>query len=714
MKLRIKGKQYIYTHECQPNEKGRPLSKTEMRNFIVDCLIDSYEMRGTECIRHTPDFNSEADFSYKKLGKTVCGVVKYGLGNEELSEFLDKLYNKEQFKESFTQLYKGYHEYNSYPVFYFATSKCLDTEDGSPVAGGRYEIQWTPVQPLHPYIPTAGPNISEFEMYQGYARSWETGDTSFIKDYVNSWFDGVSELSFDCTTSKAEQIELIKSQHEKWKVRNIVLTTRLIKDKDSGDNGILMMLNGRPTGFVVLEFRNYRISKSETRVPPTNYVDWDVKQELYQTHGDHHAPFVNDEDLSDFLKEMMEESSLYLALDTDVNFDGFEVKTKVASLIYSAAPDSSGVAYLALIAHNPDKNVNEFVTCYPYLEGKPIEVEVIDILEWSNELEATIKCKYCSGNDDDNEFVFHFFATDYYFNKNLYQIGKKICIALAASSGNAKEASRGFTFEGQKAIDFLAKTGRKPTYDENGEVEPIHFSTENLVAFLPHDDKCPDMAEFQSPTHNLVYDSFYQNSINECYIKINADTDLEVPLYFNDDFEPKNGEPITGCLWLTGRITDPITSNRTDFGRVSSHLMAKNAANFISELQKLKGRSIVDATPAFKVLTDLSIGEGRNMFAVRFGNIHRYNYEFFPANFSELAVVQSMLDTDGFIDYSQYGKYKEILAKSGAEIKATGKYAPWQYFLIQEAGRFLPFRKYYSPGFSYILTREDAEKARRH
>lgn len=706
MKLKVKGKQYIYIHECDPSEQGRPLSRSEMQEFVTECLIKSYEMRGYECIRHTPDFNSDADFSYHKLGKTVCGVVKYGLSENEISELIDIMCNDETFKKTFPQLYKGFHEYNSYPVFYFAEAKCLDTDDGSPITGGRFEIQWSPVQALCLNIPTSGSNISEFEMYKGYAHSWETGDVSFIRDYVSSHFSGVSELSFECTTSKAELMELIKSQHENWKTRKITIRADLIKDEDSGDNGILMVLNGRPTGFVVLRFSNYRISQSETRIPPQNYKDWETGYELYQTHGDHHAPFVNEEELPLFLKEVMEKSSVHLSLDTTVSFDDVEALTRVASLRYPADKFSPDISYLALIAYNPAEGVNEFVTCYPYLKGEPIEVEVIDVLEWSNRIEATIKCRYCPDDEDDNEFVFHFFATDYYFNKNRYKIGQKIHIALAASSGNAEEASRGFTFEGQKAIDFLTKIGKEPTYDENGEVEPVKFSTEQLVAFLPQDEKCPDMAEFQSPIQNLSSSGFYHNHVHHCEIVINQDTKLRVPLYFNDGFGPMEGDPIMGWLWLSGRLAD-LDSDMTPHRAIASFDMAKTAEKFIAELSKLTERSIMDVTPAFDVLQDLSIPEGKKMFAVRLGNQYRYNYEFFAADFAELTSIQSLLDRDGYIDYAQ----NNIISKLNLAIKGTGKYAAWQFFLITIAGMFMPYKKYYSPGVSYILTRKEAEES---
>lgn len=709
MKLRIKGKQYVYTHECNPSEKGLRLSKSDMQIFVTDCLIKSYEIRGTDCIRHTPDFNSEADFSYNKLGKTVCGVVKYGLSKEEESDLFSILFNEDRFKEVFPQLYKGFREYNSYPVFYFAEAKCIDTNDGSPIAGGRFEIVWTPIQPLYTVIPTSGPNISEFEMYQGYARSWETGDVSFIEKYVSPWFEGVSELSFDCTTSKAEQIALIKSQHESWKLRHVSIKAKLIKDTDSGDKGILMLLNGKPSGFVVLKFKYYRISRSETRVPPTNYVEWKVKHELYQTHGDHHAPFVNDEDLHGFLKEMMEDSSICLKLDTEVKFDeNNPIQTRTVSLKYIGNEDIDDIAYLALVAYNPIDHTNVFISCYPYLKGVPVKVEIIDILEWDNKLEATIQCRY---SVDDEDFDFHFFATDYYFNKDYYKIGAKVEISLAATSGNVKEASKGFTFEGQQAIDFLAKMGEKPTYNEHGEVEPLRFSTENLVAFLPHDERCPDMAEFQSPTWDFFYDTFYGNDVNRCIIKLHNDPNIEVPLYFNDGFEPKNGEPITGWVWLSGRLSNPCELSNSVMKKCASLKMEKTSAAFLQSISKLVYQPLVDVAPLLETLNNLSVPEGKHLYGVRIGNSSRYKYEIFVADLSVLSTIRSYINKDGFIDWQSEGKYDEIADDSRESLIGEGIEAVWQSFLLSIAGKYMPHNKTYSWEFSYILTKEDAEKS---
>lgn len=705
MQLKVNGKPYIYQYYCPREERGRRLTDVEIHDFLVDCLIESFEKRGTRIIRHTPDFDSGADFSYTKAGKTVCGVVAYFDENgsdDQVKEFFD---NKTP------RLHKGYEKHGSIPIIFVANIKCLDTKDGEILAGGRYEILFRPLQLRSKTIPTAGDNISEFEMYRGYANSWQTGNISFMKDYVSNNFHGYSDFSFDETTSKEELLDRVILNHESYRTRNLSICTMLVTDKDSGDKGILIRLGGKDVCFVTLEFNKFRISASHTHRPPTNYVEWTKAYELYGTHGDHHAPFVDDDDLPSFLKEIMERSKLCLKLDTEATFnDNKPVTTRVAALKYMSDEEFDDSAYLAIIAYNAAEQANVFVSCYPYLKGISIFVEILDVLVWDNNLEATIKCRY---KVQDDEFNFHFFATDYFFNREYYKIGNKLHISLVASSGNVKEASKGFTFEGQKALDFLAMIGKEPTYDKNGEIEPVNFSTEQLVAFLPHDSKCPDMAEFQSPTKDLLYDSFYNNSVNRCIIKLNSDTGLEIPLYFNDDIAPQNGHPICGWLWLSGRLSDPCGSmGKHSPMKMANDLMLSDISDhFLTAINKLKYRSVIDLSSVIHTLPDVSIPAGKSLFAIRLGNSSRYSYELFHANFSELIGLQDYINQNGFIDGTDEDKVASYMFNAQSELNGNCQSAVWQAFLLSIIGKFMPYSKTYSWEFSYILTQEDAEKS---
>lgn len=705
MQLKLKGEPYIYQHHCEPIEVGRELTRNEMQDFVTECLIESFGIKGVQCIRHTPDFNSEADFSYKKSGQTICGVVKYIVNRDESNAIIGDLFLN-NFEKKYPRLSEGFHKCNTIPIFFFAEAKSLDNEQNIPISGGRYEISYYPIQMLWNDIPTKGPNISEYEMYKKYADSWSSDDLTFLKDYVSTFFSGSSELAFDEITSKEGLLKHIEYQHELWRTRHISIFPKLIKDTDMGKEGILIQSNGTDVCFVTLTFSNYRISRSHTYAPPKNYVPWDRSYELYETHGDHHAPFVQDDELREFINDMMKESKLFMTTDAVVSFDNNVTGlSRVASLKYIGNENIDDISYLALVAYNPAEDTNEFVSCYSYLQGNSVLVEVIDILEWEDQIEATIKCKYSSY---DESFVFHFFATDYYFNKEKYKIGAKIHVGIAASSGNVKEASRGFTFEGQKAVDFLTKMGKEPTYNENGEVEPVRFSTESLIAFLPNDSKCPDMAEFQSPVRELQYDSFYNSTVKRCIIKINQDTRLEIPLFFNCVPNLREGDPVTGWLWLTGRLSDPCGSLDISPCRMGCSLkIARTSETYLQKLMSFKTRSLTDVTPLLNVLSNLSIKEGEHLCIVKVGNRSRFDFAFFVADFSGIMTISARLDPEGFLSRDDADQFLTDLSLS---ITGNSEQAVWQMFLLSIGNFYLPYSKTHSKEFSYILTKEDAER----
>ena len=119
MKLKIKGKTYVYNHECSREQSGNRLTREEMQAFVTDCLIESFELKGVKCIRHTPDFNSEADFSYYKAGETVCGVVKYIVDQSEGERIVHELFLR-KFETEFPRLTEGFYKHGSVPIFFFA------------------------------------------------------------------------------------------------------------------------------------------------------------------------------------------------------------------------------------------------------------------------------------------------------------------------------------------------------------------------------------------------------------------------------------------------------------------------------------------------------------------------------------------------------------------------------------------------------------------
>lgn len=266
-------------------------------------------------------------------------------------------------------------------------------------------------------------------------------------------------------------------------------------------------------------------------------------RELYQGHGDHIGAILPARIfMEEFLGPLINGSAIYKVIETP--------EGKATSLRF----DKDTCSFLSIIKENKKENCNEFVTIYPYLDGVRHKVVIDEVLEWENGLEATV----CGHID---EFEFAFFATDYYLNKELYKKGGELPVYLCALGIRVERGQSSFSFEGQQAIDWLAKMGRKPTYDKNGNVEPVHFSLKNLVICANTDEKAPDEFEFHSPIVGEIHKvGIIGIPFNVIPILIKHDEDTEIPLYYQEEMfkDPRQGDTAQGYLWMMGRVeNDP-------------------------------------------------------------------------------------------------------------------------------------------------------------
>lgn len=275
-----------------------------------------------------------------------------------------------------------------------------------------------------------------------------------------------------------------------------------------------------------------------------------TKDELHMAHGDHWSGLMPAAQLlQNHMKTILAGSKVWRKVRTQVTTESlYEATANVFSLAYG----DGGVRIFSILVHNAEDNCNDLVTSYPVCAGKPVEVRVNRVLEWDNQIEATV---FCSAG----EFEFAFFATDYYCNKDKYVAGQTIVVDLAALAMDAEAADRSMTLEGKEAEELLAKIGEAPRYDDNGNVEPVTINLANMVAFFNDDSQNPDAAEFQSPVvdvkdaGSLLGVDFFRAMITIC----NQDEqNVAVPLYFRKNFVPdvKSGDPIMGRLWLSGSV----------------------------------------------------------------------------------------------------------------------------------------------------------------
>lgn len=274
---------------------------------------------------------------------------------------------------------------------------------------------------------------------------------------------------------------------------------------------------------------------------------------IHQGHGDHMAPFFKDDEILIYINDIIQSSKP--GNDIETEYVSYESDEKIKAEVLAMRYESGSIGFLTLLAKPQHQQQYEYISGYPYLDGIAHDVVITDVFEWKNCLEATVKCMV--RNEYDEDFEFSFFATDYYANKHRYQVGAKLRINLAASALSSEQGSLGFEFTGQQAVDFLAKTGRQPTYDDKGNIEPVKFSTAELVAFMPTDDETPDIVGFMSPIKVINTDMvFFDKKISRGEILIHRDPDIKTTLYYNAETKIEAGYPIMGGLWLSAHLEE--------------------------------------------------------------------------------------------------------------------------------------------------------------
>lgn len=274
-----------------------------------------------------------------------------------------------------------------------------------------------------------------------------------------------------------------------------------------------------------------------------------------QTHGDHIGAIMEPRELfANHLNNLIQTGIILHRFNTRALSD---TASGDVTEVIALAQDVDDVTWIVLLVKG--KKNFEFVSVYPKLQpAEKVKAKITEIAEWENMIEATIFCEVDYDDDEMDGRELQFFATDYAWNKDKYSVGKYIYIDLAAIAYSAKKGRKGFSFKGQEAIDFLAKTGQKPDYDENGNVKPIHFSLENLVAFLTCNEDYPDDVEYQSPINNITKVNTLGVDLYRSEMLFKHDPDRKLALYFKPEFipNPTEGMPVMGVLWLQGCISE--------------------------------------------------------------------------------------------------------------------------------------------------------------
>lgn len=607
------GEPVFHHHECTDDRKGQVMTESELHEFTVECLMDEYKETGAHVERLHREGAFQPDFLFDSMGRTVNVAVMCGDRNYPDPSGFDGSIMAAEYEGT------GRIPRLTLARYFCSTPQKPDCEEA--VCGGDfcfcfYSLSLLPGEENKPLER----HLSDVDLAVKYMDAWKKKNAYLIEPYLDRDFHYGSAWVYDELPCRKEYITYFDG-----KLRSIARTGgnlefSLVRNRVKHDCG-LMIRQGENVSLLKIHSEDGRIVSARMQEMDGAYAPFDPKDDLYQVHGDHLEAVMDASTyMNEVLRDVIGKSQLFKCARGPVSDGEQQGRTDIMALRYGQG-DMSMLTQIAM-GHGEGHD-NLFLSNYPMMKGSDVEVTIEKVRVWDNLTEATIDCSV------DDSFSFSFFAVDYYANRRMYKVGSRLTVCLAALGCRVEESPKGFSFEGQKAVDWLAKIGQEPEYDEQGNVKPVNFSLEKLVSYINTDSKCPDEAEFQSPagepqSSELLGVDFWKTDIH-FYRSLDDDHELDAPLYFRKDMLPdlKKDTPVRGWLWMTGYVSG--MNDADEAGRVPFDARADRFECFVKSIHYERGfdnlMQMMDQVP------DLKIREGYEFDAFKVGDKYGSHYQ---------------------------------------------------------------------------------------
>ena len=695
MIFKIEGKPAVYTHPCDICRKGQQMTAEELHEFAVAALLEAYH--SCDYLLFKYDSGVGADFMCQSTGGRysfkydgaypICNVLVVCAESDgfDLSQ-LDTAWMMDEY------LHTG-----NLPHVVFAKSFCVSEghDAGDTICGLDYFFSFDAVslaagenEPLKEKKP-----LTSLELAVKFSEAWKNQDASIVAPYLDKDFSYHSDWVFDEIPSRKEFLDYFTCKLAT--IGKDDFRYQIVHNRQSGLDGVVIS-NKNSVSLLQITCSDGRIMAASMTPSDSHFKMVDMEDELYQTHGDHIEGFSSSEEfVSEVLPLLLKESLIVEQTTQIVTTDA----------LYSEPADIYGMLYgegamkmCSSIAVSGAKDTNEFISTYPLLEGSKVDVIIEKVIEWDNQLEATVKC-FCG------DFHFAFFATDYFKHKSYYRVGSKLPLSLSALGIEVDIGEQSFSIEGEEAVEWLKKMGKEPVYDFNGNVEPVRISMEQMVAYVSIDSKCPDEALFQSPVKSIEDAQMLGIDFYKAQIIIHKDEKgkgISVPIYFRKDFLPhiEVGMPLGGHSWLTGQIEPAFVAVTP---RPKCNELADMAFDFVNFMSAQNFNTFEDLNFVKDQLPLLKIREGYILDGFECGNEYGWRIllycckdgsqmKFMPykEDFAGNKVINTYDDSEvigGRMPYEVAEQIPDVLGYFSVPFTQEGILQAW---LLDNASEFMP------------------------
>ena len=392
---RIKnGEPVFHVHNCSPEREGKVMTVEELHAFAVDVLMLEYTENNCDVIKYNKSASNEADFCFVNTGK-IPNFTADNLAGKKVNVLL--VY-KENINDialedlDTTWMVEEYHKNGAIPRVTFFSTWCIseNSVNGSPaICGGEFCFQYYSVSliPGEENEPMKQ-ELSDIELASKYVQAWQEYDETIIAPYLDKDFHYSSISVFDEMPSRFEYLTYFKGKLSAVKRGGNNIVFLVGRDHQTGDVAVLLVFKSGRCDMLEIKTKDGRITSACMKDHDKRFKFFDPADEIFQGHGNHidcimpAGEFINNR-----LRSILDKSKwLYKKLTEVTTEDMYEEETEVNSLVYG----DSDIKVLSLVALDKENEKNMFMSTYPITKGNSYDVVVDKVIEWDNQIEATV------------------------------------------------------------------------------------------------------------------------------------------------------------------------------------------------------------------------------------------------------------------------------------------------------------------------------------
>lgn len=532
----------IHHHTPAPGREGEVMTAEELRLFAIDCLKTEYaEARCLVRPIHRIS-GAEADFS-------LMALERRGVANVIVTTDPSKGVEYTRATPQGRWALDMYRKYGDYPRLVLARPY-LDENTPVDLASMRcgcdcfFAYRPLTLLPAEDEVEEQE-GVTEIDLAVRFRDALQQGDYSVVEPYLPFDFRLLSEDWFDELPCRIEALDYLRTHAERIKSRPETAGLKIGRRRRTRRLIVYGMRGADLVGYH-LEISEGMIREVYFVYPSDDIEEIDPEDNIFQSHGDH-LDGISTASVVELLPSIIREARLAGKAHTAVTTDTMtDCVTDVTALRYG----EGDLTLLLLLALDSQAGQHLFMTLYPSMSGAPVRITIDKVIEWDNQVEATIL-----GTVGESSVCF--FATDYYAHKDVYRCGHAPLIDLAALGLSIQRTEEKFSYTGKEAASFRQKIGQAPEYNEDGSVKPVDIFMHKAVACLPTGQKTPDVSQFMSPvrlkgTPTVLETPFFR--VEMTLLGSLQGEGARIPLYFRQDMLPdlRSEDSINGVLWLTG------------------------------------------------------------------------------------------------------------------------------------------------------------------